>query len=155
MRQTAQDNPVNVKALRERLRKMGDVELRTFGRAASDSIELSEAQAEWRRRQEVKSKRHREVPRHTFIAVTEITEDGSQASILAKTSTISRKGCYVETATPSPVGTSMRLVISREQGAFATKGEVIYVHEGKGMGVVFVDVSPDQVKTLLSWLPGN
>jgi len=33
-----------------------------------------------------------------------------------------------------------------------TKGEIIYVHEGFGMGVVFLDPSKDQLQILDSWL---
>ena len=60
-----QSNPENVEQIRERLRKVSDLELRKFGRAASVmadpaknfgapnpafQIQLDEARAEWRRR---------------------------------------------------------------------------------------------------------
>lgn len=95
----------------------------------------------------------RKVPRYTFVAVTEIIESTSQACILAKTNKISCKGCYVETLNPLPVGTSLNMVISRDHGTFATKGRVIYVREGLGMGVVFLDPAYDQLEILRSWLP--
>jgi hypothetical protein len=94
----------------------------------------------------------RTVPRYTFVAVTEIIESTSQACILAKTSKISCKGCYVDTLNPLPVGTFLNMVISRGEGSFATKGKVIYVHEGVGMGVVFLDPTGDQLNILRSWL---
>ena len=165
--QRIQDS-LDLTKLREQLRKMSDPELRKFGQAATDRcstdlnrgkppqdalIQLDEAQAEWRRRQDAKSKRRREVPRYTFIAVTEILDNTGQACVLAKTSKISRKGCYVDTPTPLAVGTSFGMVISRDQGTFATKGKVLYIHEGQGMGVAFADVTADQLKTLHSWLP--
>ena len=58
-------NPEDIQQIRERLRNMTDLELRKFGRAASDmanprknfgkpnptfQIQLDEARAEWRRR---------------------------------------------------------------------------------------------------------
>jgi hypothetical protein len=58
-------NPDDIEQIRERLRNMTDLELRKFGRAASDmanprknfgkpnpafQIQLEEARAEWRRR---------------------------------------------------------------------------------------------------------
>ena len=52
---------------------------------------------------------------------------------------ISRKGCYVDNLNPFPVGTNLNVVISRDYGSFATKGNVIYAHEGIGMGVAFLD----------------
>jgi hypothetical protein len=96
--------------------------------------------------------RERKVPRYTLVAVTEIIESTSQACILAKTSQISCQGCYVETLNPLPVGTSLNLVISRDQGSFATKGRVIYVHERSGMGILFLDPTGDQLQILHYWL---
>ncbi len=94
----------------------------------------------------------RTVPRYTFVAVTEIIESTSQACIVAKTSKISSKGCYVDTQNPLPVGTFLNMVISHGEGSFATKGKVIYVHEGVGMGIVFPDSTGDQLNILRSWL---
>jgi hypothetical protein len=65
---------------------------------------------------------------------------------------ISRKGCYVDTLNPFPVGTVLNIVISRDQGSFATKGNVIYAHQGIGMGVAFLDPTDEQFKILDSWL---
>ena len=75
-----------------------------------------------------------------------------QVCILAKTSKISSKGCYVDTQNPLPVGTFLNMVISHGEGSFATKGKVIYVHEGVGMGIVFPDSTGDQLNILRSWL---
>jgi hypothetical protein len=84
--------------------------------------------------------------------VTEIVESTSQTCIEGKIREISRKGCYVDSLNPFPIGTLLNLVISRNQGSFATKGKVIYVHEGFGMGVVFLDPIHDQLEILDYWL---
>jgi hypothetical protein len=84
--------------------------------------------------------------------VTEIVESTSQTCIEGKIREISRKGCYVDSLNPFPVGTLLNLLISRNQGSFATKGKVIYVHEGFGMGVVFLDPIHDQLEILDYWL---
>ena len=97
----------------------------------------------------------RKVPRYTFVAVTEITDSTSQACILAKTIKISCQGCYVETLSPLPVGTSLNMGISRDQGSFTTKGRVIYVREGSGMGLVFLDTTGDQLQVLDYWLAAH
>ena len=154
MRRIAQNGAIDIEALREHLRKMSDAELREFGQAAND-IELNEAQTEWRRRQEAKSDRRREAVRYTFVAVTRIIDNTSQACILAKTSKLSYKGCYVVTPTPPRAGTSLRLVISRDQDSFEANGRVIHVDKEKGMGVEFVDLNGDQLKTIRSWLPDS
>ena len=96
--------------------------------------------------------RQRKVPRYTFIAVAEIIEGSSQTCIFAKTRKISNKGCYVETMNTLPVGTSLNMVISRDHGTFATQGRVIYVHEGLGMGVIFLNPNSEQLQILDYWL---
>ncbi|HEY1865499.1 MAG TPA: PilZ domain-containing protein [Candidatus Acidoferrales bacterium] len=94
----------------------------------------------------------RTVPRYTFVAVAEIIEIESKVCIVGRVSEISRKGSYVDTLNPLPLGTSLSVLISRDQGNFATQGKVIYVHEGIGMGVAFLNPSDDQLKILDSWL---
>jgi hypothetical protein len=96
----------------------------------------------------------RKQPRYTFIAVTEIVAGTSQSCIVAKTKKISWRGCYVETPSTLPVGTPLNLVISRDHRSFATKARVIYVHEGSGMGVLFVGPTSDQLQVLDWWLAG-
>ena len=94
----------------------------------------------------------RTVPRYTFVAVAEIIEAATQTCVMGRINEISRKGCYVDTLNPFPVGTHLNVVISRDQGTFATKGNVIYAHEGMGMGVAFRDPTHDQLTILDSWL---
>jgi hypothetical protein len=65
---------------------------------------------------------------------------------------VSRKGCYVNTPSTLPVNTFLRVIISRDEGTFMTNGKVIYVHEGIGMGIVFLDSAEDQLEILNSWL---
>lgn len=98
---------------------------------------------------------HRErraVPRFSLIATVEIVEPVSDTHFSGRISEISRKGCYVDILNPLPQGTAIRLCISRDQGTFSTPGTIIYVQEGMGMGVVFVDPPADQLKILDSWL---
>jgi hypothetical protein len=73
-----QQGPDSLEAIRERLRKMSDDELRKFGRAAAPmadpkknlgkpnpafAIQLAEARSEWRRRHPAKSDRAARNPR--------------------------------------------------------------------------------------------
>jgi hypothetical protein len=44
------------------------------------------------------------------------------------------------------------VVISRDYVSFATKANVIYAHEGIGMGVAFLDPTDDQLRILNSRL---
>ena len=94
----------------------------------------------------------REVPRFSFIATVTIVEPSSDMRISGRVSEISRKGCYVDVLNTLPVGTPIRLTVSRDQGSFTTPGKIIYVQEGIGMGVAFVGVAEDQLKVLDTWL---
>lgn len=94
----------------------------------------------------------RSVPRFNLIATAEITEPASGVHISGRISEISRKGCYLDVLNTLPVGTRLRLMISRDQGAFTTDAKIIYVQEGMGMGIFFLDVPSDQLKILDTWL---
>ena len=97
-------------------------------------------------------KGQRAVPRYTFVATTELIDSGSATRLSGRVSEISRQGCYVDILNALPVGTSINVLISRDKGVFVTKGKIIYVHEGFGMGVAFVDPSNEQLRILDSWL---
>jgi hypothetical protein len=94
----------------------------------------------------------RSVPRYILIASVEVIESVTEAKIAGRISEISRKGCYVDVLNTLPVGTRIRLIISRDQGNFTTRGKIIYVQEAMGMGVAFTDTSPDQMMILDAWL---
>jgi PilZ domain len=95
---------------------------------------------------------HREVPRYTLIASIELREPVTDTRISGRISEISRKGCYVDVLITLPQGTHLDVRISRDQGTFTSKGKIVYVQEGMGMGVAFLDVAPEQLKILDSWL---
>lgn len=94
----------------------------------------------------------RTVPRYTFIATVDIVEPVSDMRISGRISEISRKGCYVDILNTLPRETPIQVRISRDKGIFATAGKIIYVQEGMGMGVGFVDAPSDQLEILDSWL---
>ena len=91
-------------------------------------------------------------PRYTFAATTEIEDSSNTMKLSGRVSEISRKGCYVDCMNTLPLGTMLNLQILRDQGTFATKGKVIYVHEMFGMGIAFVDPLEGQLKILDEWL---
>lgn len=92
------------------------------------------------------------VPRYTFIAATELTDSANATRLSGRVTEISRKGCYVDIMNALPVGVQLNLRISNDQGTFAAKGQIIYVHERIGMGVVFLDPPKEQLDVLDSWL---
>ena len=111
-------------------------------RTASDSHAGSVTTAPDRRR----------APRYGVVAIAEIT-DSEDGKLLAGTITqISRSGCYVESPKTLPVGTSLKVIISRDQETFVAQANVIHVQEQMGMGVAFLDAAKDQMDILNSWL---
>ncbi len=94
----------------------------------------------------------RTVPRYSVLAVAELVETASTTCIVGRMTEVSRKGCYVNTPSTLPVNTFLRVVISSDGQTFITNGKIIYVHEGIGVGVLFVDSSEEQLEILDSWL---
>jgi hypothetical protein len=94
----------------------------------------------------------REVPRFSLIATAALREPESDTKISGRISELSRKGCYVDTLIGLPEGTLLEVRISRDQGVFESRGKIIYVQVGMGMGLVFVNVPGEQLQILDSWL---
>lgn len=94
----------------------------------------------------------RTVPRYSVLAVAELVETAGTVCIVGRMTEVSSKGCYVNTPSTLPVGSFLRLIISRDGETFVTNSKVIYVHERIGMGIVFVDSAEDQMEILTSWL---
>ncbi len=81
----------------------------------------------------------RKAPRYGLVAIAELTDPGDAKMLSAKISEVSRTGCYVDSPKTFPVGTSLKVIISRDQRTFVTKADVIHVQEQRGMGIAFVD----------------
>jgi PilZ domain len=96
--------------------------------------------------------KQRMVPRYSVLAIAELAETSGTVCIVGRMTEVSSKGCYVNTPSTLPVDSILKVVISRDEETFLTNGRVIYVHEGIGMGIVFVDPAGDQQKILTSWL---
>jgi PilZ domain len=94
----------------------------------------------------------RTVPRYSVLAVAEFAETRSTMCIEGRLTEISRKGCFVNTPSTLALNSFLTLVISRDDRTFTTNSKVIYVHEGIGMGLVFVDTAEEQLEILISWL---
>jgi len=98
------------------------------------------------------NEQRRAVPRYEFVATSELRDPVSAIRMSGRVTEISRNGCYVDILNALPVGTLLDLRISCDQGTFSTKGSIIYVHPGIGMGVAFLNPPEDQLKVLDSWL---
>jgi hypothetical protein len=90
----------------------------------------------------------RTTPRFAFIAEAEV----AGLKHPARVSELSARGCYIDSITPLPKGTEVRIRIRYGCSACNFFGTVIYTHAGFGMGVVFGPLTAEQSSTLDVWL---
>jgi len=90
----------------------------------------------------------RKFPRYRCTGSAELRSAGSEFNAWGKLSDISMGGCYVETASPLPVGTEVEGTVSIGDQTISTRGGVRSSHPGVGMGIEFLDLAPDQKEAL-------
>jgi hypothetical protein len=93
----------------------------------------------------------RSAPRHAMVLAADVIELPRGAKLSARTSDISRTGCYIDTLNPIPQGSEVRLRITHGTETFVSLGRVAYVSYGLGMGITFINVEDDQRTRLERW----
>ena len=90
-----------------------------------------------------------------FSAVAEIQAIDSDARLRGRTINLSRAGCFIDTLDPSPIetGSIVRVIIKREKLAFRTEAEVLHSQPGRGIGLLFTIIEPEQLRILEKWVP--
>src|SRR6266704_1255334 len=91
-------------------------------------------------------------PRYEFVAAVEVVAAESGARIETRVRDLSQQGCYVDTNSPLPLGTVTDVRITKGGQLFKARGRVVYSRIGKGMGLVFTAIEPEQCGTLATWL---
>ena len=95
----------------------------------------------------------RQAPRYALILVAGVTEVASGALLNARSSDVSRSGCYIDTLNPSPMGTDVSVKLQSGNEIFETPARVVYVCPGLGMGVHWGGHVPEQQLAILDrWL---
>ena len=87
-----------------------------------------------------------------FVASIELTELLSEKHIEAHTRNLNLIGCFVETVTPFPEGTKVRLNISHAGMNFSAIGKVAHSRPNSGMGIAFITFEPRSQEILDLWL---
>ena len=90
--------------------------------------------------------------RCALVASVEVTELRTGAKLSARISELGVGGCYVDALNPFPEGALVRLRILRDQGVFETRAKVVYCDPRFGMGLAFIEMTPDQRSLLETWL---
>jgi hypothetical protein len=91
-------------------------------------------------------------PRYEFVAAVEVRVAESGARIETRVRDLSQQGCYVDTNNPLPLGTVTDVRITKGTQLFEARTRVVYSRAGKGMGLMFTALEPEQLRTLETWL---
>ena len=91
-------------------------------------------------------------PRYAFTAAVEVAADIPGARLKTRVRDLSQQGCYVDTDSPFPLGTTTDVHITKGTGSFEARARVVYNQPGKGMGLMFTAVDSKHVGTLNTWI---
>ena len=86
------------------------------------------------------------------MAGIDLTDLESERHLAAHIKDLNLLGCYVETVTPLPEGTKVRLNISHAGMNFSAIGKVAYSRPNSGMGIAFITIEPRSLEILDFWL---
>ncbi len=90
-------------------------------------------------------------PRYSLVLAAEVVELPRGARLHARTSDVSRTGCYIDTLNPIPRGSKIRLRLTHHHEVFEALGSVVYASPLLGMGIAFSEVALEHVRRLESW----
>jgi hypothetical protein len=79
------------------------------------------------------------------------TELQTKVGMTARTSELSRHGCYMDMLNPLPLGTPVRVQITYQEQTIDTMGRVIYSQSNMGMGVSFDEMKAEAEALLEKW----
>jgi len=91
-------------------------------------------------------------PRYAFVAAVEVVADDPGARLKTRVRDLSQQGCYVDTDNPFALGTATDVRITKGVESFEARARVVYNQPGKGMGLMFTAVEPEQLGTLNTWI---
>jgi hypothetical protein len=91
-------------------------------------------------------------PRYAFNATAEVVATGSGAKTKTRVRDLSQQGCYLDTDSPLPLGTTATVRMTKSAKSLEVQGRVVYNQPGKGMGLMFTAVKPEHGGTLDSWI---
>jgi hypothetical protein len=77
----------------------------------------------------------REAPRYALTLVAEVFAPLNSTVLNARSSDVSRGGCYIDSLTPLPPGTPITIQLRSGDDTFETQARVVYICPGLGMGV--------------------
>jgi len=94
----------------------------------------------------------RKSERFAISATAEAQELRTRTTLSGRASDLGMGGCYVDTVSPFPVGTSLTIKLVSGNRSVAAKATVVTAPTGMGMGLAFTEISADQKENLSAWL---
>jgi hypothetical protein len=91
-------------------------------------------------------------PRYPFAGSIEMREGTSEDKRTARVKELSLNGCYVDTESPYPMGTSLSIKLFTDADFFEAQASVIYSQPNEGMGLMFRETKPYYLMVLRKWL---
>ena len=91
-------------------------------------------------------------PRYAFSAVAEVASAAPGGHVKTRIRDLSQQGCYVDTDRPLALGTATDVRITKGGKSFEAYARVVSNQSGKGMGLMFTAVEPEQLETLDEWI---
>ena len=97
----------------------------------------------------------RRYPRYSFDASAEfleVVEIESGKKIETTVTGLGERGCYLKTERALPTGTAAIVRIRKGEQVLELHASVVYSEAGKGVGLEFSRIEPEQQQTLAEWL---
>jgi PilZ domain len=94
----------------------------------------------------------RKSERFAISATAEAQELRTRTHLSGRASDLGAGGCYIDTVTPFPVGTTLMLNLTSENHKVRAKANVVYARAGMGMGLTFTEMTANQRENLSTWL---
>jgi hypothetical protein len=94
----------------------------------------------------------RKSERFAISATAEVQELRTRTRLSGRASDLGIGGCYIDTVSPFPVGTSLTIKLVSGNRSVAAKAAVVSAPAGMGMGLAFTEISADQKENLSAWL---
>jgi hypothetical protein len=91
-------------------------------------------------------------PRYAFTGAIEVGAPALGAQIKTQVRDLSQQGCYVDTDSPLALGTPTDVRIVKGARTFDARARVVSNQTGKGMGLMFIAMEPEQRTTLDAWI---
>ena len=91
-------------------------------------------------------------PRYHFTGAAEALDSQRRTRMNARTSDIGKGGCSVDTFSPFPLKTPVKIQITREKVSLTAEAKVVYFKIGMGMGLAFTCIESRKIDVLEKWI---